>query len=141
MRKVHRVMKHDLIDHHRPKLGTAFGCLGARVPRDIEPDQSMHVIPCKKGMSVMPSLDDIGPFMVPQKYAHLLEGAKGDDSSSVWIFADRDFKTGGIAPKLLLDCTSKTHGVIGPSERMPLDTYQDALANTQREWIVLDVKS
>lgn len=131
-------MKHDAASNNRPKVGTTFGCLGARIPRDIQPDVEAHVNRCKKGLSVAPSLEDIGVFMVPKKYAHLLEGAKGEDALSVWVFSGKEFKDTAIAPKLYLECTSTTHGVIGPSERMHVDLYQRALADTQDKWEILD---
>lgn len=135
MADVHRVMRADPNDPKLPKVGASFGCLGVRIPKDIQPDSSGNVRPEGKGLSVEPSLQAIGIFMVPQKYCHLLEGAIGDDKYSVWIPRGAQFQDGPIAPKLQLTCDSPLHGVIEPDSVMPVAEFQAAIAATQRVWI------
>ena len=95
--EVHRVMKPDPSDRSVPKVGATFGCLGVRIPKDIEPDRAGNVgDPEGKGLSVEPSLMAIGIFMVPQKYSHLLPGAIGDDKYSVWMLRGAQFRGGPI---------------------------------------------
>jgi hypothetical protein len=43
MAEVHRVMKPDPNNRVLPKVGAAFGCLGVRIPKDIEADVAGNV--------------------------------------------------------------------------------------------------
>jgi hypothetical protein len=134
MAKVHRVMRPDPHNSGVPKVGEAFACLGVRIPKDIQPDAGGQVGPGGKGLSVEPSLEAIGIFMVPTKYAHLLPGAVGNDKYSVWTLRGSSFQNGPIAPKLHLACDSPFHGVIEPDTMMLATEYQTALAATQPDW-------
>lgn len=135
MAKVHRVMKPDPLIRNRPKTGSTFGCLGVRVPKDIEPDKDGNVKPSgTKGLSVAPSLQALGIFLVPNKYSNLLEGAVGDDKNCVWLLRDSSFEDGPVAPKLHLTCDAPGHGLIEPASVMSLNDYQTALQETQSSW-------
>jgi hypothetical protein len=107
--------------------------LGVR-PSDITPDVGGMVNPNNHGMSVAPSVAAL-PFMfVPRKYSALVEGAAGNDKSSVWEMGEGPFHSAPIDPMLSLKRTDHRHGVIGPRQRMPLQDFKDSLAKTQPRW-------
>jgi hypothetical protein len=63
-------------------------------------------------MSVAPRLIDLPPHRVPERLAHLVEGATGPDSDRVWVFHARAFSNGPFARGLALRVTSSFHGVV-----------------------------
>ena len=80
-------MRPDLADRSRPRCGPDARSLGARVPRDIEPDDRGDVHPETGGMSVSP--DD--PRNLPQHRRPPSLGGPGKDPVFVvFVIADVD---------------------------------------------------
>lgn len=126
-------------DGVRPVLGESASTLGARVPTDIPMDADGTVRPATGGMSVSPSLSFLPVRMVPMRLRHLVPGAVGSNSLSVWSMGDGPFVAGGVAPYLQLRPdpeNQKGHGFVEPETTMHLEQYQAALADTQDRWTV-----
>jgi len=137
MPKIYRAMKVD--EHARPVLGPRD--LGVRIrpddSPDIEPDEANRVRPGKGGMSVTPSLLTLPDSRIPKRLRHLVPGARGSNTISVWSMGQGAFEMATIADGLILRPDPEhpmTHGFVEPGDEMPLETYQEALAATQGMW-------
>jgi len=85
-------------------------------------------------MSVNRELADLPFQYVPKRYARLVEGAKGNNSSSIFLAGDAPFKRGPIDAVLHLECPKPGKGLIGPETKMPIQSFQAGLAATQDAW-------
>jgi hypothetical protein len=128
-----------LPDGSYPKLGRGARTLGVRVPKDIAPDQNGDVQPGPHGMSVAPSLRDLPIELVPKRLRHLREGAAGPDTSKVWRRGEGAFAVAPVAPHLMLQPDRQDHGVVAPDAVMPLEQYEQALAETSSGWVIDEV--
>lgn len=107
-------------------VGTGPSMLGARVPIDIRPDTSGKVHPSHGGISVTP--DD--PAGLPPHFRPPALGGFGA-LPIYYLSSDRlglelQFRRDGKKPE--------RHGFVEPTREMLLDHYQQALAETKRNW-------
>jgi hypothetical protein len=126
-------------DKGKPVVGSQFGMLGARVPRDIEADADGSVHPDRRGMSVYQALTDFLPHMLPPRFASIIPGAAGRGTDDIWRRGEGEFVDGPFAPLLTLRVDEEgpsrsRHGCVIPERVMPLSDYQNALAATRDEW-------
>jgi hypothetical protein len=129
MPKVFRVMKRD--QDGLPIVGPASNALGVRPGIDIDLDQQGNAIPNDKGMSVSPAWRDISPRRIPKRL-----GGQGSNSAAAFTLGSGPFQQAVIADglELLPDCA--THGVIRPTQLVPLAQYEADLAGTRPNWRV-----
>ena len=125
MPKVFRVMKRD--EDGLPMVAPASNALGVRPGTDIDVDQQNYAIPNDKGMSVSPSWKDISLRRIPRRL-----GGQGSNGSAA--FGAGPFHQAMIADGLELLPDSLTHGVIRPTQLVPLAQYQAYLAATRADW-------
>jgi hypothetical protein len=89
-------------------------------------------------MSVNRDISDL-PFMfVPKRYRDKVEGAMGSNSCNIFHSGNGAFKQGPINNDLTLHCAHATKGLVVPTRRMPIESFQGALAATRDEWIEID---
>ncbi len=131
--KVFRVMRPDA-SGGAPRVQASARGLGVR-PRDLAPCRLGLAHPNCGGMSVAPRLIDLPPHRVPERLAHLVEGATGPDSDRVWVFHARAFSNGPFARGLALRVTSSFHGVVEPAQQQPFQDYEAHLAATASQWM------
>ena len=107
-----RLMK---ADGEKPNLGQTSMCLGARVPKDIQPDAQGMVNSGDGGISVSAKPEDLTPAMIPERYAKTIRGA-ASRVNSVWIWrmGEGDFVSGPVANRLALriDPLNNKHGFV-----------------------------
>jgi hypothetical protein len=120
-------------DRDRPRIGATARDLGVRVPGDI-PVRDGRVSPGTGGMSVAPAWRALPPFRIPRRLIHLAPDAAGKDEDACWRMGEGPFEEASVAESLTLRPDRPTHGVVEPSEAMPLERYQDALAATRDRW-------
>jgi hypothetical protein len=130
--KVYRAMRPT--NNGRPEIGATARSLGVRVPTDIAPDQTGHVLFGPRGMSVAPDLVSLPLHRIPKRLAYLRLGAIGPDADIVWSFGQGPFVGGQLAPRLALLPNKPDHGFVAPDTKMMLRDYETALAETQPGW-------
>ena len=142
MPRVYRSMKID--EAGKPTLGRSATSLGVRVHtntrhNDVHPDPQGNV-PSGKGVSVAPSAQYLPVHRVYEGFADIVEGASATDPNlRIWRMGEGDFVYSLITSDLTLfpDAPKQgvvVHGEVGPSRPMLLQTYEDALADTQNAW-------
>lgn len=115
-----------------PLVGPSARKLGVR-GLDQAPNQDVAALhstdivqPGIGGMSVAPN----DPINLDYRRRPLeIGGGKGKDP--VWVIEEADL---GPDLRYRQDEDNDTHGVIEPSRPMPLDEFQQALANTRAKW-------
>ena len=138
-----------------PKLGSAFCCLGARIPHDIKASTDGQVHPGIHGMSVDHSkttmhcavfpkrlrdavLAKYGPA-VPAQVAALVSGARGDPELRIWRRGKGAYAAGVFADGLMLAIRSDDHGLVGPDSPMSPSVYSQKIGDTQPSWQIDEV--
>lgn len=134
MPRIYRVMKPET--EEKPAVGRSATSLGVRIPQDIQPDENGLVEPGQGGMSVSPSLQDLPDFLVPERLEYLVPGASGRDKHRVWRMGEGDFTASAVSADLSLRPDKPGHGLVEPASRMTLTEYENALAATQKQWLV-----
>jgi hypothetical protein len=133
-----RVMRHDSQDTAKPEVSDRFACLGVRAA-EIQVSDGM-VGPAAGGMSVQPSVGVIPFMLAPKKYRHIIEGAAGPDSRTIWRLGSGTFKDGPVAQNLQLRVSPAeadqpiTHGEVEPDASMSIEAFQSALGATVESW-------
>ena len=127
MPKIVRIMKR--LEDGLPLVAPKSDALGVRHNVDIDIDSQKNALCNDKGMSVSPSWKDISPRRVPKRL-----GGQGPNSTFVFVFGSGPFQPKVIANGLELLPNSSTHGVIRPTETVPLTQYEVALAATRPDW-------
>jgi hypothetical protein len=140
MPKIYRTM---LADGGKPKVGSESKMLGVRIaptPRpDIPVDQAGNVHPDTGGMSVVPDWRELPYFLVPMRLKAVRPDARGSNQLTCWSLGEGLFEVGSLADKLVLrpDSNDPTaHGFVEPSDVMSIENYQEALAETQDQWVI-----
>jgi hypothetical protein len=126
-----------------PQLGETASTLGVRVPKDIAQDSSGNVTPDgTHGVSVRPSIDaymDEASAFVPRRYKEKdpvrFRNAAGNNNLVAFRLGDGMFVRTAVDEHLNLAPDRPDHGVIEPARKMSLETYKDAVAATQPQWI------
>ena len=137
MPKIYRVMRAG--EDGKPLTSAEKGIptLNVRVPIDIKPDATGEVQAGIKGMSVGPTFQSTPYFLVPSRLRNVYKGLKsaaGDDLDTVFSHGEGPFIQDKVAKHLILRPDKPTHGVVAPDSKMPLETYQAALAATRNDW-------
>jgi hypothetical protein len=135
--KVYRAMRCDPAD--KPVVGSSSSSeLGARPGVDISVDAAGIVLLDATGMSVASGWRDLDFTRIPRRLRHLAPGATGSNSTCCFTLGLGPFQNGTIANglELILDqgAAPVTHGVIAPTQAVPLAQYQNDLANTRDAW-------
>src|SRR5487761_1073089 len=130
-------------DGNKPKIGDTARTLGVRLPPnpdfDIDVNADGTVEPGRGGMSVSPDIRSLPKHRVPVRYIALKPNAHGKHHiDTCWRMGDGPFADGKISDRLAFRVNSIDHGMIEPSYRMPLAEYQQALADTQDDWIAIE---
>ena len=105
-----------------PQIGDSARTLGIRVDVDIPIDGNGMVYPGTGGMSVSPRASDLPAHRRPIEF-----GGTGKDP--VWRI-----DTNKLGSELKYVPDAPGHGTIQPTRSMLLEEYQEALANTQKDW-------
>lgn len=105
----------------KPRVGSAFALLGARVPKDIAVDSDGFVEPRTGGMSTYEHPDYMRPEMRPPEFG-------GIGQIPLYLFE------GALSLQLSVRENPPHHFLVEPAERCQLRTYQDALAATRDSW-------
>lgn len=136
--KVYRAMKRDLADNLPVVGSTSSSELGARPGVDITVDAAGNVVLDDSGMSVAPGWRDLDFTRIPGRLRHIVPGATGANGSSCYTMGDGPFQNGVVARGLQLipdqGQAPVTHGVIAPTQVVPLAGYQTDLENTRAAW-------
>ena len=86
------------------------------------------------GMSVAPAWRRLPAFLIPERLKDKAPKARGDDRLRVWRHGEGAFVNCAINAQLTLSRTTSKHGEVEPTQRIPLDEYQAALAATRDDW-------
>lgn len=129
MPRVFRVMKRE--QDGLPTVAQASNALGVRPGIDIDVDPQGNAISNDKGMSVAPSWRDISPRRIPKRL-----GGQGSNHSAAFTLGSGPFQAEAIATGLELFPDGPTHGVIRPTQPVPLTQYEADLAATRADWQV-----
>lgn len=120
--EVFRVMREDPQGTTRPLVGSAWVCLGVRVPQDIAPDTAGRVRPGQGGMSVVRDPNILIGSLKPRSLG-------GDGDFPLWGISPGSFPTTTrFAP------SRSAHVHVEPSAEMTIDAFQAALGSTQAGW-------
>ncbi len=135
--KIFRTMLPDA-SGTKPKIGCDGGPgLGVRVPpdpnADVHPDLIGNV-GSGEGMSVAPYISALEWFRIPKRLKHIYPDASGSNRQIIWSMGEGEFRDAPISASLALKADSDTHGQIEPMTRVPVAAFQNALAETQKEW-------
>ena len=105
-----------------PQIGDTARTLGVRANVDILIDGNGMVHPGTGGMSVSPRPADLPMHRRPIEF-----GGTGKDP--VWRINTRN-----LGPDLKYVPDAPGHGTVQPTRSMLFEEYQEALANTQKDW-------
>lgn len=139
MPRIYRTMKRA--DDGLPLVEATARGLGVRVPpdtrSDVDVDSAGNVILNGRGMSVAEHWRHIFPGMIPARLDDGHNGARGSDELHCWRMGEGPFVAGPLADKLqlILKEHARKSGLVVPSESLPAQAFQDALAATRGEWI------
>lgn len=124
---------------HTPAVGTDDNMLGARVPphqrADVRLDPDGSVGPGSGGISVAPRITALPQGLVPERLRALRPGARGSNTLRVFRLGEARFGDTPVGDSLRLLPTTPKHGVLEARQSMPLNTYQQELAATQKLWV------
>ena len=123
----------------QPQVGAEANMLGARIEgatQDIPVSHNGMVQPNTGGMSVSPTWREMPYFLVPKRLIDKFPAARGKNSLSIWKMGEGPFQAGSVAAGLTLQPDSPTHGNVEPDQTMPVNDYQQHLANTCQSWVI-----
>lgn len=132
MPQVFRIMRED--PDGLPNVAPLGNGLGVRSGVDIEVDRQGNVLVNGKGMSVNPEWRSAPLFRIPERLRHQKQGVRGPKTNACFRYGSGPFTRGRFADGLKLEPDSPTHGVIAPTETVPLPEYEAALAATRSAW-------
>ncbi len=137
MKQLYRTMEKDQAG--RPKVGRSAGTLGVRIAgayADVRPDSDGSVHPGGGGMSV--TIDDLDQMPTIRRPRWIVvHGAEGASRHPLFVLPvalvpptldvrrERDDET---------DHARFAHGFVEPAEPMPLQRYEEAIAETRPLW-------
>lgn len=124
---VYRAMRRD--GDGLPSLGRSATTLGVRIGPDIDVDAAGNVTVNNKGMSVAPGWRDLPIFRRPRRL-----GGQGRDDTYCFRSGSGDFQASAFATGLEFLPDSPTHGVIRPTQAVPLTQYEADLGATRETW-------
>lgn len=131
MPRVFRAMKR--LPDGRPELGVSATTLGVRVGADLDIDNKNNVVINHKGMSVSPTWRQLPIGFRPRRPGF---GGLGRDSLSCFRLGDGPFEQDIVVPGLELLPDSPTHGVLRPTDVVPLTEHERTVAATQSLWSI-----
>ena len=112
----------------QPHVSRAARGLGVRVPQDIQPDASGHVVPDSGGMSVAPNgILNLPNHRRPRAFGY---GSTGPNEDRIYWFTEDNLRS----YKLSLQPDRACHATIGPERKVLLRLYEQSLAATREEW-------
>ncbi|HWY85710.1 MAG TPA: hypothetical protein VNX28_03245 [Gemmataceae bacterium] len=127
MPEVFRAMRQD--PDGLPTVAAAANSLGVRVGTDIDVDGQNNAVVNHKGMSVAPRWRDLPIFRIPKRL-----GGQGKNDTHCFKTGVGAFQRAVFAAGLEFLPDSPTHGVIRPSQLIPLAQYEADLAATRAAW-------
>jgi hypothetical protein len=142
--KVYRAMLRDEVDG-LPVAGANANALGVRVPNldaaeatmttvDVRMDELGNVAMDGGGMSVAPEWRKLPVHRIPERLRPLVPSARGKNMTACYAMGEGEFVRGAVAVRLELIPDKPGHGVIAPTEVVPIATYQSDLGATRRFW-------
>lgn len=126
---VYRAMRKDA--DGLPTVAPSASALGIRPGIDIDVDAANSVFVNNKGMSVNPAWRQISLFRIPKR---LGVGGQGGNNTFCFRTGAGAFVQSGFAAGLELLPDSPTHGVVRPTQSVPLTQYEADLAATRAAW-------
>ncbi len=129
MPQVFRSMKKAL--DGLPAVGPSASALGVRPGNDIDLDHQNNAVVNHKGMSVCRSWREMSIFRIPKR---LDRRGQGNNSLYCFKWGTGPFQRGAFAAGLELLPDSVTHGVVRPTQSVPLAQYEADLAATRADW-------
>lgn len=126
--RMFRIMKKDADD--KPTVGQTATTLGVRLA-EIDLDAHGNVMPNSKGMSVSPAWRMVSIFLIPKR---LGTGGRGSNNSYCFRRGNALFQQAQCGAGLELLPNSATHGVVRPTQLVPLAQYQSDIAATRSDW-------
>lgn len=124
---------HPVVGAQRNQLGVRVHPAPAGDRADVHPDGDGKVGP-GEGMSVAPHWKKLPVGLIPEHLHKLVPKARGDDNLKCFRHGEGSFDHGPVATGLNFRKTSPTHGVVESAERVPLESFQQALAATREHW-------
>jgi hypothetical protein len=123
-----------------PIVGSNSKELGVRVPpnpnADVDLDGNGHVITNGKGMSVADHWRYMLGHLVPKRLVPICPGATGSNSLTCYKLGEGAFAGAPLDDELVL--VLKSHdphtGNVAPSQSVPIQQFQAALAATRTRW-------
>ena len=123
-----------------PVVGSNSKELGVRVPPnpspDVDLDRNMQVITNGKGMSVAEHWRYMLGHFVPKRLVPVCPGATGSNKLTCYKFGTGVFASAPLNDELVV--VTKQHdlhaGNVVPSESVPIQQFQAALARTRTQW-------
>jgi hypothetical protein len=118
--------------------GRGLGVRGAPVNGvlDVDLDDEGKVVLNSKGMSVAPAWRDLPFFLISRRLRAVYPAARGGSDLHCFRLGNGAFVDGPVSEELDLTCDGPKHGVVVPRASVPLDDFQQALANTRDRWVV-----
>jgi hypothetical protein len=140
MPRMYRAMTRD--EDGKPLIGATARTLGVRIRPEREAGGDIPIVEGfvtsgTGGMSVSPEWWLLPVWRIPRRYDILGKGfvGQGKVEDACWRMGDGSFTDGTVSDRLRLSVDKPTHGTLQPSERMHIDEYQAALAETRDSWI------
>ena len=127
MSAVFRAMRRD--QDGFPTVAAAANGLGVRLVIDIDVDGQNNAVVNHKGMSVAPRWRDLPLFRIPKRL-----GGQGKDDTHCFKTGAGAFQQSAFATGLEFLPDSPTHGVVRPTQSIPLAQYESDLAATRSAW-------
>lgn len=139
MALVFRTMIHDA--GGRPQIGDRPNQLGVCVSAqgvreaDILPGQDQLCHPGTGGMSVAPTIADLGFARIPKRLAQAFPGARANDNRTIFRRGEGTWTgAASFAPQLALVPDSATHANVEPAVALSIPSLQAAIAATEPDW-------
>jgi hypothetical protein len=126
---VYRAMRRDA--NGLPTVAQSASALGVRLGTDIDVDAANNTVVNDKGMSVAPAWRQLHLFRIPKR---LGVGGQGSNNTFCFRTGAGAFQQTAFAVGLELLPDSPTHGVVRPTQAVPLAQYESDLAATRADW-------
>jgi hypothetical protein len=129
-------------NHVLPMIGANKHSLGVDIGTnpDIRISDTGLVEPNSGGMSVAPHWRDLPAHRIPKRFIQMFHGARGKDEYCIWRFGTGLFQTESINEGLMLVIDKPTHGTFQPAQTMHIVQFQQLLAETRTDWVLLSEK-
>jgi hypothetical protein len=121
-----------------PLVDASANGLGVRPNDDIPVDQSGNVQSNTGGMSVVPDGRSLPAHRIPKRLKSKFPRATGINALFCWRLGDGPFVDSVVNETLVLKLDRADHGTVQPSLRCALSEFQQSLAETREQWILID---